>query len=126
MSKGPVVADVKIGVEAAPEAGSALVGTTGVPGPGGGTDVEEPPAACRVPSEGIPGASALMATPVGVLAAVLGVVVLGVAVLGLVRSIPGVAEAVLEMGVSVEAVSGVAARTPRAGAAASGADGEGA
>lgn len=72
-----------------------------------------------------------MATPVGVLAAVLGVVVLGVIVLGVVvlavvGVIPGVAGAVLEMGLAKEVVLGVAAGPPRAGAAASGADGEGA
>ncbi len=45
MTEGPVVADVKIGVEAAPGTGSALVGTTGDPGPGGGTEIEAAPAA---------------------------------------------------------------------------------
>ena len=61
MTAGPVVADVKTGVEATPGTGSvlfgttgvkaapgtnfALVGTTGVPGSGGGTDIEAPPAA---------------------------------------------------------------------------------
>ncbi len=65
---------------------------------------------------GGPGASAPMATPVGVFAAVL----------GLVGAIPGVAGAVPKMGVSMEAVSGVAARPPGTGAAASGADREGA
>ena len=121
MTKGPVVADANIGVEAAPGSSSALVGTTGDPGPGGGTDIEAPPAAWRVPSTGVPGASALMATPVGVFAAVWGVVVLGV-----VGVIPGVAGAALEMGLAMEAVLGVAARPPGAGAAAPGADGEGA
>ena len=62
-----------------------------------------------------------MVTPVGFFAAVLGVVVLGV--LGV---IPGVAGAILEMWVATEAVSGVPARPPGAGAAASGADDEGA
>jgi len=45
MTAGPVVPDVKAGVEAAPGIGSVLVGTTGDPGPGGGTDIEAPPAA---------------------------------------------------------------------------------
>jgi len=45
-----------------------------------------------------------MATPVGFFAAVLGVVVLGVVVLGVVGVIPGVAGAVLEMGLAMEAV----------------------
>ena len=45
MTEEPVVADVKIGVEAAPGTGSALVGTTGEPGPGGGTEIAARPAA---------------------------------------------------------------------------------
>ncbi len=104
MTAGPVVPDVKAGVEAAPGIGSVLVGTTGDPGPGGGTDIEAPPSAWRVPPEGVAGASALMATPLKVFAAVLGVVVLGVVVLGVVGVIPGVAGAVLEMGLAMEAV----------------------
>ena len=99
MTAGPVVPDVKAGVEAAPGIGSVLVGTTGDPGPGGGTDIEAPPSAWRVTPEGVAGASALMATPLKVFAAVLGVVVLGV-----VGVIPGVAGAVLEMGLAMEAV----------------------
>lgn len=42
MTEGPAVADVKIGVEAAPGTDSALVDTTGDPGPGVATEVEAP------------------------------------------------------------------------------------
>ena len=45
MTEEPVVADVKMVVETVPGSSSVLVGTIGVPVPGGGTDIEAPPAA---------------------------------------------------------------------------------